>query len=100
MRRSNKSLSDSHPAEFRSRALAVRSYRQITEILAQREALAMTPARVRRLCLTAEMKIAMALLADSQFRERLRPSAAQGLHAMQLRQGNAYIWNDLDASRG
>jgi hypothetical protein len=100
MRRSSESLSDVNPAGFSSRTLAVRSYRQITEILAQRQRLALTPARVGHLCRTAEMKIAMGLLADPEVRARLRPSAAEGHRAMHhLRQCSTYLWHDLAVTR-
>lgn len=85
-------------AEYGCRALAVRSYQQITEVLAQREDLSISPARVRRLCMAAEMKIALALLADPQIRARLRPSAADAHRAMRLRLGGEYLWNGLAAS--
>jgi hypothetical protein len=98
MRQASDTRCDQHAAEDSFRMLAVRSYQQITDVLAQRDDLSISPARVRRLCRVAEMKIALALLADPQIRARLRPSAADGHRAMQLRLGRAYLWNELAAS--
>jgi len=48
----------------RRKALAVRTYRRIAEILVERGSTAMTPALVARICREAEMKIGHALRAD------------------------------------
>jgi hypothetical protein len=56
-------------------APAVRTYRQISAILARREGRPpICPARVRQLCLAAERKLARALLRDPAFREWVSPS--------------------------
>jgi hypothetical protein len=57
--------------------LAVRTYRQIAEVLEQRGTPGLTPARVAHICRVAEMKLALALLADPVVHQRLRPSAGR-----------------------
>jgi hypothetical protein len=61
-------------------APAVRTYREIAEILARREGTQISPACVRRTCRAAERKFACALLvllADAVFHEWLGPGAAR-----------------------
>ena len=57
---------------------AIRTYRQIAEVLVGRGRTSMTAARVARICRAAESKFASAFLANPVLSKLLRPSAAQG----------------------
>lgn len=50
----------------------VRSYREIARVLAEREGIALTQARVGQLCRSAELKLVRILMADPLVRARLR----------------------------
>jgi hypothetical protein len=75
--RSGDSASCQPPGEHCLKTLAVRTYGQIAEALAQRGTPGLTPTRVAHICRVAEIKIARALLADPEVHQRLRPSAAR-----------------------
>ena len=70
--------------EPRPKTPALRSYRQIARILAERDGTAITQALVRRMCQAAERTIARALLADPVIRERFFPGVSATLF---LREG-------------
>jgi hypothetical protein len=54
-----------HTHEHRPHTLAVRTYRQIAEMLAKREGKPISPDRVAHICRAAELKIIDALRADT-----------------------------------
>jgi hypothetical protein len=66
-------------SEPRPKAPAVRSYRQIARILAERDGTAITHAMVRRMCQAAERAIARALLANPAIRARFFPGVSATL---------------------
>ena len=60
----------------------LRTYRQISKILAEREGRRTSPKRVAHICRVAEMKIVQALLlADLAIRSRFGPGALHGPQA-------------------
>jgi hypothetical protein len=78
MHRLSDAASDEHTPEPRSpRTAAVLTYRQIAEILAEREGTPIDLARVKEICRTAERKLVHAMLADPVIGEWLGPSAAR-----------------------
>jgi hypothetical protein len=77
MHRLSDTASNQPTAEYDPTTPAIRSYREIARILAERDGTAITQALVGRMCRAAEMKLASALLADPEVHARLRPSAAR-----------------------
>ena len=73
MHRSSNQASSRHIAEPFPKALAIRTYLQIAQALAERDGTATTEALVGQMCRAAERKIASALLADPVVRERFLP---------------------------
>lgn len=78
MHRLNDAASNQHNPEPRSPGTAfVRTYRQIAELLAEREGAPIDLARVKQICRTAESKLVHAMLADPVIGEWLGPGAAR-----------------------
>jgi hypothetical protein len=68
MHRSGNSASRRTASENDIETLAVRSYRQIAEILVERKSAELTAAHVAHICRVAEMKIVRGFLADPEIR--------------------------------
>jgi hypothetical protein len=72
------------------KTLAVRTYRRIAQVLAERGTPAMTPARVAAICRVAERKLVRALMADPALGAQLIPVAAHGHKATRPGRWSAY----------
>lgn len=77
MNRLSYTASNQHASEHGPKALAVRTYRRIAEILAEREGTPVRPAHVKQICRAAERKITRALRADPVFHDLFGSSAAR-----------------------
>jgi hypothetical protein len=72
------------------KTLAVRTYRRIAQVLAERGAPTMTPARVALICRVAERNLVRALLADPSRGRQLVLIAVHGRKATRPGRPNAY----------
>ena len=99
MHRLNDTASSHHTLEHFPKVLAVRTFRQIAEIFADRGGTPISPARVAQICQVAEMRLANALLADPVIRERLWPTAAHGHQATQSGERSVRNPHDTAVSR-
>lgn len=62
------SAKDTIHLQQRLHALPIRTYRQIAEILAERDGVCLSTTHIRRACLSAEQQLVDAILNDSELR--------------------------------